>query len=220
MGDPKKHRSKYSNPKKAWDKERIDEEKELNKEYYFKNKSEIWKLTSKLRNFARQARRLITLRTEQAEKEKIQLLTKIKSLGLIPENGVLDDVLAISTTDLLNRRLQSIVFKKGLARSMRQARQFIVHGHVLVNEKKITSPNYIVPRSEEKDIAFSQSSSLIDPMHPERIQEEKMAKKPVKAKKEAKGKESKKETKQEKPKPKSEKKKEVKEKPKKEKKAE
>ena len=76
MGDPKKHRSKYSTPLKAWEKGRIDEEKDLIKEYHFKNKQEIWKLTSKLRNVARQAKRLITLKTDQAEKEKVQLLNR------------------------------------------------------------------------------------------------------------------------------------------------
>ena len=71
MGDPRKQRAKFSGPRKAWEKDRIDEEKELIREYHFKNKAEIWKLTSKLRNIARQTKRLIKLTTEQSEKEKI-----------------------------------------------------------------------------------------------------------------------------------------------------
>jgi small subunit ribosomal protein S4 len=183
MGDPKRSKAKYSTPKKAWDKTRIDEEKELIKEYHFKNKQEIWKLNSKLRNFARQAKRLITLNTEQAEKEKIQLLTKIKALGLLPEQGELDDVLGISMKDLLDRRLQSIVFKKGLARTMKQSRQFIVHEHILVGDKKVTSPNYLVKTAEESVVVFSNSSAFIDEMHPERKQEDKLPKKPKKEEK-------------------------------------
>jgi len=196
MGDPRKHRAKYSTPKKAWEKERIDEEKELIKEYYFKNKTEIWKLTSKLRNFARQAKRLIPLQTKQAEKEKLQLLTKLKSLGLIPEAGGLDDVLGISPRDLFNRRLQSLVFNRGLAKTMKQARQFIVHEHILVDGRKITSPNYMVPVKEEGTISFAINSPFVDDMHPERKQEEKLPKKPEAKKEEKKGaKEKKKEAK-------------------------
>ena len=184
MGDPKKPKKKFSGPFKLWDKERIDEEKELMKEYHFKNKQEIWKLHSKLRNFARQTKRLIPSKTEQSEKEKIQLLTKVKSLGLLPESADLEDVLGITLKDLLDRRLQTIVFKKNLARSMKQSRQFIVHEHILIGDKKMTSPNYIVPKSEEGNISFSTSSALHDAMHPERIQEEKLAKKPSKEKSE------------------------------------
>lgn len=183
MGDPKKHRSKFSTPKQAWEKERIEEEKELIKEYYFKNKEEIWKLTSKLRNFARQAKKLIPLATKQAEKEKIQLLTKLKSLGLLSETAVLDDVLGISPRDIFDRRLQSIVFKNGLTKSMKQARQFIIHGHILLDGRKITSPNLLVPKSKEKLVAFSQTSPLADEMHPERVKEEKLPKKEKKKEK-------------------------------------
>jgi small subunit ribosomal protein S4 len=213
MGDPRKHRAKYSTPKKAWEKERIDEEKELIKEYYFKNKTEIWKLTSKLRNFARQAKKLIPHKDEQAEKEKLQLLTKLKSLGLISEAGVLDDVLGISPRDLFNRRLQSLVFNRGLAKTMKQARQFIVHEHILVDGKKVTSPNYLVPVKEEGTISFAINSPFIDDMHPERKQEEKLPKKP-----EAKG--TKKEEKKEKAPKKEEKVEKKKESPKEKKKKE
>ncbi|MBD3354762.1 30S ribosomal protein S4 [Candidatus Woesearchaeota archaeon] len=205
MGDPKRNRAKFSTPKKAWEKERIEEEKELIKEYHFKNKQEIWKLTSKLRNFSRQAKRLIVLKTEQAEKEKIQLLNKLKSLGLLSEQGDLDDVLGITTKDLLDRRLQTVVFKKGFAKSMKQARQFIVHGHIVIENKKITSPNFLVSVENEGKVGFSQSSELSDEMHPERKKEEKLPKKPKAKGEKGKSKENKKDSKEE-SKPKKEKK--------------
>ena len=78
MGDPKKQRKKFSAPHKRWSKERIDEEKELTKEYGLKNKKEIWKSESKLRNFTRQAKRLISITTKQAEREKEQIILKLK----------------------------------------------------------------------------------------------------------------------------------------------
>ncbi len=173
MGDPKKLKKKYSTPIHPWQAERIEEERNLFREYGFKNKKEIWKMNSILRNFFRQAKRLTATKIEQSEKEKIQLLSRLKRLGLLPEAALIDDVLDISLKDLLERRLQTIVFRKGLARSMNQARQFIVHKHITIGDKKITVPNYLVSKAEENLISFSGKSSLANPDHPERKQEEK-----------------------------------------------
>ena len=180
MGDPRKQRSKFSTPVHPWQKERIDEEKELIKEYGFKNKQEIWKMGSLLRNFSNQAKKLSALKTEQNEKEKIQLLNKLKSLGLLQEAADLDDVLELSLKDISERRLQSVVFRKGLARSMKQARQFITHEHISVSGKKISSPSFLVSKDQEGQIGFAPDSDLTDEMHPERIKEEKLPKKPEK----------------------------------------
>jgi len=73
------------------------------------------------------------------------------------------------------RRLQTVLFKKGMARSVKQARQFIVHEHVLIGDKKITSPAYLVKVSEEASISFAVSSPLISEDHPERASVEKLA---------------------------------------------
>lgn len=173
MGDPKRIRKKYSTPIHPWQAERLEEEKELTRQYGFRNKTEIWKMNSVLRTFLRQAKRLSAEKTEQAEKEKTQLLNRLKKLGLLPETASLDDVLDISLKDLLERRLQTIVFRKGLSRSVKQARQFIVHRHILVDKNKITVPSYLVSKSEESLISFIPSSSLSSADHPERKQEEK-----------------------------------------------
>ena len=172
MGDPGKHRSKIATPSHPWQKERIDTEKALTREYAFRNKSEIWKMNSTLKNFFIQAKRIIANKTEQNEKEKVLLLKKLSRLGIIDENADIEDVLGLSVQDVIERRLQSVVFRKGLARSMKQARQFITHEHILVNGKKITSPSYLVSVSEENSISFAVSSPFIDEMHPERVQHE------------------------------------------------
>ena len=41
MGNPKRHRKKYSTPAHPWQRARIEEERELSKEYGFKNKKEM-----------------------------------------------------------------------------------------------------------------------------------------------------------------------------------
>jgi len=69
---------------------------------------------------------------------------------------------------VMDRRLQTQVFSKGFARSTKQARQFITHGHVMIGEKKITIPSYLVKQDEENLIRFDERSSLTSPDHPER----------------------------------------------------
>lgn len=218
MGHPKLKKKTYSKPTHPWQKERIEEEKALLTEFGLKNKEEIWKVASLLRKYARQAKNLIALHTPQSEIEKAQLLKKLSSLGLINETAKLEDVLTITLKDILSRRLQTLVHKNRLAKSIRQARQFITHEHIVVGDKKITSPSYLVSKKEETLINFAPSSVLFNQDHPERVLEKETV---VKAPKEDK-KKSRKETMEKKKRPKEEKQKtkgkKPKEKPKREKK--
>jgi len=169
MGDPKKQRKKYSTPSHPWQKVRIEEEKKHVDEFGLKNKREIWKMNSLLKNFTHQAKRLITLSTVQAEKEQKQFLKRLYSMGLISEAAKIEDVLSLTLRDVMKRRLQTKVFEKSLARSVNQARQFITHKHIRVGEYAVTSPSYIVARTEEDSIAFVPNSALGSPDHPERV---------------------------------------------------
>ena len=173
MGDPKKPKKKYSTPSHPWQKARIDEEKTLIKEYGLKNKREIWKIKSILKNFTKHAKRLIALKTKQAELEKKQLLNKLISFGFIQSGSDISEVLNIKLKDVMEKRLQTIIFKKGLAKSIKQARQFIVHGHIMVGSKVITVPSYLTNKAEEEKISFKVTSSMANSMHPERVPVEK-----------------------------------------------
>ncbi|MBU0665836.1 MAG: 30S ribosomal protein S4 [Nanoarchaeota archaeon] len=184
MGDPKKIRKKYETPSHPWQKARIDEEKVLSKEYGLKNKKEIWKIGSVLKNFKDQAKKLVAMIGRQAELEKEQLKNKVISLGLIESGASLDKILGLTIKDVLDRRLQTVICKTGLARSVNQARQFIVHGHIKVDQKKITAPSYLIKVKEEGLISFVEKSSLANPEHPERYSEPKA--KPVIQEKETK----------------------------------
>lgn len=155
MGDPKRKRKKYHRPSHPWQKERIEEEREISKEYGLKNKREIWKANSLLRNFKNQVKGLIAATSQQAEKEKNQLLRKLQNMGLIKRASRLDDILGLTLKDIMNRRIQTVVYKKGLAGTIRQARQFIVHKHVKVGDKKISSPSHIVLKNEEDKIELT-----------------------------------------------------------------
>lgn len=149
MGDPRRLKKAFSKPTKPWDKARIDEEVGLEKNYGLKKKEEIYRARSILRKFAHQSKRLVALRGAQAEKEKKQLLSRLVSFGLLKPGQDLDAVLRIGLKDILDRRLQTVLFKKGLTTTVKQARQAIVHGHIYVGNRKMTSPSYLLPLSEE-----------------------------------------------------------------------
>lgn len=188
MGHPKRQKKKYDTPLHPWDAGRIEEERDLVKDYGLKNKKEIWKAETILRDFKRQIKNLIARRGEkQAIKEEKDLRGKLLKLGLINADASLENVLGLTMKDILDRRLQSIVLKQGLARTISQARQFIVHGHIFVKDQKINVPSYLVLKSEENAIRFDSDSKLADIEHPERIaikKEKSKVLKPIKGRRE------------------------------------
>jgi small subunit ribosomal protein S4 len=173
MGDPKFPRRSFNTPSHPWQGERIKEEAEIVKKYGLKNKHELWKAKTMVRNLRKQSRDLqARLRTgeAQAKIETENLLKSCARQGLLPmERATLDDVLGLGTETMLGRRLQTIVYRKGLAATVGQARQFIIHGHIAIDDRKVTIPGYIVPRGEEDRISLKSSSPINDEMHPVRI---------------------------------------------------
>ncbi len=160
MGDPKKTKKKYQKPSHPWQKDRIEEEKAFLKEYGLRNKQEIWKMDSMLRNFKDQVKKLIAATTQQAEKEKSQLLRKLYNMNLIKRTARFDDILSLDLNDIINRRLQTLVYKKGFANTVKQARQFITHKHVKIDNKTINSPSYIVLKNEEDKISLEKDIKI------------------------------------------------------------
>lgn len=170
MGDPKFPRRSFDTPSHPWQGERIKEEALLVKQYGLKSKKELWKAKTILRNLRKQSRDLqARLRTgePQAKIETENLLRKCARIGLLPMEGTrLDDVLGLSDVALLERRLQTVVYNKGLASTVGQARQFIVHGHVCIDDQKVTIPGYIVTRDDEDKIALNPRSPIANELHP------------------------------------------------------
>lgn len=58
-----------------------------------------------------------------------------------------------SLLSLLERRLDNVVYRLKLASTRAQARQIIVHGHILVNGNKVYSPSYLLSIGEEVSLA-------------------------------------------------------------------
>ncbi len=181
MGDPKRFRKKYITPGHPWNKQAIDAEKILVREFGLAKKREIYLANSFIKKYRQIAKSLIVSQTQQGEKEKAQVMQKLQRLGLLPAGAALDDVLSLEVKDLLERRLQTLVHKKGLARSVKQARQFITHRHILVGGKEITAPSYLVSVEEESQLSFKDKSALSSMDHPERVDPNQDIKEEVKA---------------------------------------
>jgi small subunit ribosomal protein S4 len=145
----KKLKKQYETPTEAWSEDRIEEESELMEEFGLRNKKEVYRAESELRGLRRQARKAIAAESEEQRKP---LLEKANSLGLIKQDGSIEDVLSLDTRDILDRRLQTTVERKGYADTVMEARQLIVHGHVYLEGDRVTVPGYLLTQEEEKNL--------------------------------------------------------------------
>jgi len=152
MGDPRKLRKKYSVPRTLWDNERIEEESNLLKEYGLKNVKELWIAKEQLRKIRRQARSLLGL-GEKGQREFEALARRVENIGY-GKSKAIEDLLGLEVKVVLERRLQSLVLRKGLAKSMKQARQLVTHGFIAVDGKKVSTPGYLVPVDMENKINY------------------------------------------------------------------
>lgn len=172
MGQPKFNRRKYDTPSHPWQGERIKAENEVKTKFGLKSKTELWKAQSRLRDMRGQARGLIARarnqHDEQAQKETQLLLNRLSRQGYLGDNATLNDVLAVDLERILNRRLQTQVYLKGLARTPGQARQFVSHGCILIGDRRVTVPSYVVRRGEEELITIDPKKAIADENHPVR----------------------------------------------------
>ncbi|MFW6003150.1 MAG: 30S ribosomal protein S4 [Halanaeroarchaeum sp.] len=165
MALPGENTKFYETPNHPYQGERIAEEADLVGRYGLKNKEELWRAQSELRSYRREARRLLGRTGEESADEFVARLARI---GVLDEGDELDDVLSLDVTDVLERRLQTVAYRKGLANTVDQARQFVTHGHILVGDARVSAPSYKVAVDLEDDIKFDETSPLADELHPER----------------------------------------------------
>jgi len=166
MGDPKKQRKKFETPRFRWRTDILQEELKLLGQYGLRNKHELWRHKTMLSKTRGIARSLIGKTPEERVKMENELLVRLKKLGILAETSVLDNVLDLSIEDLLERRLQTIVFRKGLTRTIFQARQLITHGHVTIGNRRVTVPSYTVAKAEEEQVMYSPQSAIVNETHP------------------------------------------------------
>ncbi len=166
MGDPKKQRKSYETPRHPWRRDQLEVELRLMGEYGLRNKRELWRYKTMLSHVRGIARSL--LGKPEAERSRIEreYLAKLSRMGILPESASIDDVLDLEIRDLLERRLQTMVFRRGLAKTLYQARQLVSHGHISVAGKIVSVPGYMVKREEDQRLKYFAHSPLAKADHP------------------------------------------------------
>jgi len=158
MGDTKNFRRGWRKPKRPFNFELKMEELKTLGTFGLKTKRELWKARTELSRVRNQARSLLALRQEVRDREEPILIHSLSRIGLIEQNATLDDVLNLEIDDLLSRRLQTIVMKKFYFKSPYQARQAISHGHVIIGDRVVNIPSYVVKVDEEDKVKLTSES--------------------------------------------------------------
>jgi len=183
MGYPGKNHKSYETPKRPWEKTRIENETRLVIEYGLRNKREVWKAQAHLRRYRKAARSLLALGSSMADKDlyetkREELISHLQRSGLLGPDAGIDDVLSLKVQTQIERRLQTIVYRKGLARSPKQARQLITHGHIAVGSRRVNIPGYLVTRTDESQVSYYGKSPFVNDSHPEKVRISKPASAP------------------------------------------
>jgi len=152
MGDPKLSRKLWKKPKRPLNYDLMMDELKTLGTFGLKTKKELWKTQTELSRVRLQARSLLALRQEERERKEPILIQSLSKIGLVDQNSTLDDVLNLQVNDLLSRRLQTIAQRKLLFKTPYQARQAIVHEHIMIGDSVVTIPSYIVKTDEETKI--------------------------------------------------------------------
>ena len=160
MGDPKLPRRVWRKPKRPLNYELKMEELKTVGTFGLRTKRELWKTNTELSRIRHQARSLLALRQEVREEKEPILMKSLARIGLVSSDATLDDVLNLNVNDLLARRLQTIVSKKLGFKTPYQARQAVIHGHIMIGNRKIDIPSYTVTVGEEDGIHFTPESKI------------------------------------------------------------
>ena len=168
MGDPKKQRKKYATPRHPWRRDQLDVELRLMGEYGLRNKRELWRCKTMLSEMRGIARSLLAKSGSEREKSERDFLSRLRRMGLAGDTTSIDDTLDLDIRDLLERRLQTVVLRGGLAGSASQSRQLISHGHITVSGRVVTVPGYLVAKADDEGVRYAAESPIAKSDHPAR----------------------------------------------------
>ncbi|KAJ8986112.1 hypothetical protein NQ317_005582 [Molorchus minor] len=151
----------YVTPRRPYEKARLDQELKIIGAFGLRNKREVWRVKYTLAKIRKAARELLTLEEKDPKRlfEGNALLRRLVRIGVLDENRMkLDYVLGLKIEDFLERRLQTQVFKLGLAKSIHHARVLIRQRHIRVRKQVVNIPSFMVRLDSQKHIDFSLKS--------------------------------------------------------------
>jgi len=99
----------------------------------------------------RESEYMLQLREKQKARRIYGVLEK-QFRNLYAEANRQTGITGETLLQMLERRLDNVVFRSNFAASRNQARQFVRHGHVLVNGKKVTIPSFMVRKDDVIEI--------------------------------------------------------------------
>ncbi|KAI5293636.1 40S ribosomal protein S9 [Ascosphaera acerosa] len=138
----------YKVPRRPYESARLDSELKVIGEFGLRNKREVWRVQLTLSKIRRAARELLTLDEKDPKRlfEGNALIRRLVRIGVLDESRMkLDYVLALRVEDFLERRLQTQVYKLGLAKSIHHARVLIRQRHIRYGRLRNSSSTLAPP---------------------------------------------------------------------------
>jgi small subunit ribosomal protein S4 len=159
MGDPRRIRRTWEGARNPWRVDDLREGLRIIGEYGLRNKRELYKAQTVARRYRKMARETLALSDSERIRVEKDLVSRLYKSGLLKyENATSDNILSLTAKDILERRLQTLVFRKGLAPTIHAARQMVVHRHITIGDRIVDIPGMLVSSHDESQIRVATSS--------------------------------------------------------------
>ena len=112
---------------------------------------------------ARDSKKLSDYGQQLLEKQRLKAYYGVREKQMVnyaKKSKKSKEQFSIALIQALETRLDNMVYRAGFAKSIRQARQMVVHNHILVNGKKVNIPSFKVRPGDQ--LSLKEKSQSID----------------------------------------------------------